>query len=225
MALSLFAYRRGNSVLHSIPPIAKLTFLFVLCIFTYKGGMSVSWEALFSLEIIVKISICFFVSLALFFLSGANWNSLKQLKFVFVIGGFVTLVKLIHFPFWFDKDSLAYGILYTVRFFITSLAAQVIFETTSPLQIQDALELVQNGISKIIPQVKKWDPALTISLAINFIPEIFETWNKVELAINARTQKRRKIEVMIQKFSTFFSCLLDKAETKRMAVLNRRNFK
>ena len=158
-----------------------------------------------------------------FFLSGAKWNSIKQLKFVFVIGGFVTLVKLIHIPFWLDKDSLAYGILYTVRFFITSLAAQVIFETTSPLQIQNALEVIQEGISKIIPPVKKWNPALTISLAINFIPEIFETWNKVELAVKARTQKNSKwkTEILIQKFSTFFSCLLYNAETKRMAVLNR----
>lgn len=225
MALSLFAYRRGNSVLHKIPSVAKLAFLFIFCIFTYKGEMFVSWQELFSWKIVVKNAICFFASAMLFFLSGANWNSIKQLKFVFVIGGFVTLVKLIHFPFWFDKDSLAYGILYTVRFFITSLVAQVIFETTSPLQIQDALELVQNGISKIIPQIKKWNPALVVSLAINFIPEIFETWNKVELAVNARTQKKWKLEIIIQKFSTFFSCLLSNAETKRMAVLNRSNLK
>ena len=39
MALSLFAYRKGNSVLHKIPSIAKLSFLFVLCIFTYSGGI------------------------------------------------------------------------------------------------------------------------------------------------------------------------------------------
>ena len=141
MALSLFAYRKGNSVLHKIPSIAKLSFLFVLCIFTYSGGMSVTWEELFSRKIVIKLSGCFFASLTLFFLSGAKWNSIRQLKFVFVIGGFVTLVKLIHIPLWLDKDSLAYGILYTLRFFITSLAAQVIFETTSPLQIQNLFKM------------------------------------------------------------------------------------
>lgn len=40
------------------------------------------------------------------------------------------------------------------QIFITSLAAQVIFETTSPLQIQNSLELIQNGISKLIPPIK-----------------------------------------------------------------------
>lgn len=225
MALSLFAYRKGNSVLHRIPSAVKLALLFLLCIFTYKGEMCISWQELFSSKIIAKNASCFFASVTLFFLSGANWKSVKQLKFVFVIGGFVTAVKLVHFPFWFDKDSLAYGLLYTVRFFITSLAAQVIFETTSPLQIQDTLEQAQNGISKIIPQIKKWNPALAVSLAINFIPEIFETWNKVELAVNARVQKKWNVEIMIQKFSTFFSCLLSNAETKRMAVLNRSNLK
>lgn len=223
MALTLFAYRRGSSVLHKAPAFAKLLFLFALCIFTYHDGMSVSWNQLFSWKIVIKTSACLFASLALFFLSGAKWNSIRQLKFVLVIGGFVTLMKLVDFPFRLDKDALAYGILYTVRFFISSLAAQVVFETTSSLQIKEAMESVQDGISRIIPQIKKWNPALAVSLAINFIPEIFETWSKVGLAVKARTQKKSKgkIKILVQRFSTFFSCLLHNAQTKRMAVLNR----
>lgn len=225
MALTLFAYRKGNSVMHKVPASAKLVFLFILCIFTYHGGMSVSWNRLFSWEIVIKNSVCLAASFALFFLAGANPNSIKQMKFVLVIGGLVTLVKLVHYPFWLDKDALAYGILYTLKFFITSFAAQSVFETTSALQIKEALESAQNGLSKIIPQIKNRNPAFIISLAINFIPEIFETWGKVELAVNARTHKKSKgkIRILTQKFSTFFSCILHNAQIKRIAVLNRSN--
>ncbi|MGN0729540.1 CbiQ family ECF transporter T component [Treponema sp.] len=223
MALSLFSYRKGTSVIHRLPPAVKLCALFILCIFVYSGGTSVSWEELFSTGIALRILGFLALGFAAFFLSGAKWNSLLQLKFVFVIGGFVTLLKLADIPFRLNKDALAYGILYTARFFITSLAAQIVFETTSPLQIQNTLEHLQSGIAKIIPQIARLNPALTVSLAINFIPEIFSTWSRVELAVKARMPGKSKasIRILSQQLTTFLSCLLHSAEIKRMAVLNR----
>lgn len=226
MAVNVFLYRRGDSVMHRIPALAKLAFLFALCAFTFKNAAAASLHEILSRPVVIRTAICFCASATLFILSGAKWNSLRQLGFVFVIGAFVTLTRLIHIPFWFDTDGFAWGVLYTLRFFITSLAAQVVFETTSSLEITAALESVQNAVAKIVPPLKKRNPALVISLAINFIPEIFNTWNKITLAANARADKktRRSLRVFIQETSALLSCLLHHAETKRMAVMQRSGF-
>jgi biotin transport system permease protein len=73
------------------------------------------------------------------------------------------------------------------------------------------------------------NPALVISLAINFIPQIFETWNRVNLAARARSvsRKRKNLHTVITtaylELQALFSCLLYQAETTRQAVLNRSN--
>lgn len=239
MAVKLFAYRRGNSILHKTPALLKLAVLMTLCIVTFSGAS------------VVRIGICLLISVIVFILSGAHKESLKQISFVAVIGTVITIFDMLYFqfsnstvanateniimvlPFFgINMNGLYDGLLYTVRFFITALAAQVVFETTSSLEIQDAFEAVQNVAAKIIPPLKKWNPAFVISLTINFIPEVFETWNKVNLAARARTNssgKNRKgsrgksntILIMYQELLALFSCLLHFAEMKRQAILNR----
>lgn len=125
-----------------------------------------------------------------------------------------------------NLNGCAAGILYTVRFFITTFTAQTIFETTSSLEIKGAVESVQDGIAHIFPPLRKWNPALVISLAINFIPQIFDTWSSVRTAARARTLSGKKsiaqaIRILYQEIQSLISCLLFKAETTRKAILNR----
>ena len=70
---------------------------------------------------------------------------------------------------------------------MTSLFSLVIFETTSRLEILDALTCLEDKTAIIIPFVKKIRLALILSITITFIPEIFNCWNKVSLAAAART--------------------------------------
>ena len=108
-------------------------------------------------------------------------------------------------------DALAAGLLYTIRFLITAIAAQIVFETTSPLEIKESFG--------------KSNPALALALAINFIPQVFATWNQVHTAAMARTPNKkgllRTIPIVYCEIQAFFSCLLYQAEIKRKALLNR----
>jgi biotin transport system permease protein len=236
MAVTLFAYRRGTTPMHRTSALLKLPFLMALCICTFTNGP----------HEIIRTGICLAVSIVLFLLSGAHLQSLKQLVFVPVLGALVTLFGTLCLPpsagtatanngdiitvlpfLALSLTGLKAGILYTVRFFATALAAQVVFETTSSIQIKDALESAQNAIARIFPPLRKLNPALVISLAINFIPQIFETWNRVNLAARARSasRKRKNIHTIITtaylELQALFSCLLYQAETTRQAVLNR----
>ena len=223
MAVTLFAYRRGSSALHKMPALAKLALLFALCLFVFGGTPVSSFDELLSHQTLIRITSSLAVCFVLFLLSGAHLCSIKRVSFVFVFGLFVTVVRMIHIPFFFDKGAVAYGVSYTARFFSASLSAEVIFETTSPVEISEALELLQSAIARVFPPFKKAKTAFVLSLAINFLPEVFATWNKVTLAAEARggTKASGKVWVLLQEFTALFSCLLRYAEVKRMAILNR----
>ncbi len=225
MAIKLFAYRKADTILHKMPALFKLVLLFAICIYTFSSGMLSTKAQVFAKAELVKLSICFAAVTVLFILARAPWKSLKNLKFVFVLGFFLTAFKMLHFPFYFDLDALISGLHYTFCFFVTALCAQLIFESTSSLQIKDALESIQNIIAAVLPPVKKLNPALVISLAINFIPMVFATWNRVNLACRARTSTRHGLAGTVKnaftQLSALFSCLLHQAETTRMALLNR----
>lgn len=240
---ALFAYRRGNTPLHKIPALVKLLALFSVCIITFAGGTTDSVSEIMERALIVRTAVCFLLSILIFILGGCYFRSLKNLLFVLALGAAVIVFRTLGVPQSPTESQQAYiiavlpgvslnlngcaaGILYTVRFFITTFTAQSIFETTSSLEIKEAVESVQNGIAYIFPLLKKWNPALVISLAINFIPQVFDTWNSVHRAARARTVSGKKniaqtIRITYQEIQSLISCLLFKAETTRKAIMNR----
>jgi len=220
MAVALFSYKNRKSFLHNVPALVKILVMFSFCIFCFK---ETDFEH-------IKIPACLAFSLVLFFLARGNWTTIKSLPYVFVLGAFVTVLRMFNFypDFSFNQEGFIWGILYTARLFITAFACQVIFETTSSAQIQDSLEQIENEFAKIIPPVKKLHGALLISLAINFIPLVFETWDKVHLASMARSPKKKNLvsatNILLSELEALLSCLIFKAETKRKAILNRGNY-
>ncbi len=220
MAVALFSYKNRASLLHRIPALLKILMMFSFCIFCF---METSYEH-------IKLPACFAFSLILFFLARGNWMTLKSLPYVFVLGAFVTALRMFNFlpEFSFNREGFVWGILYTARLFITALACQVIFETTSSAQISDSLEEIEDRVARVIPPVKKLHCALLISLALNFIPLVFETWNKVHLASMARSLKKKNLvsatSILLSELEALLSCLIFKAETKRKAILNRGNY-
>lgn len=240
---ALFAYRRGNTPLHKTPALIKLIVLFSLCIITFAGGTPDSVSEIMAHTFLFRTAGCFLLSVLLFILGGCYFRSLKNLLFVLFLGAAVIIFRTLGIPQSPTEKQLAYivtvlpgvrlnlngcaaGILYTVRFFITTFTAQTIFETTSSLEIKGAVESVQDGIARIFPPLKKWNPALVISLAINFIPQVFDTWNSVRTAARARTPSGKKsiaktIRIAYQEIQSLISCLLFKAETTQKAILNR----
>ena len=220
MAVALFSYKNRTSLLHRVPSLIKILIMFSFCIFCFK---ETSYEH-------IKLPACFAFSLILFFLARGNLTTVKSLPYVFVLGAFVTVLRMFNFlpEFSFSKEGFVWGILYSARLFITAFVCQIIFETTSSAQISDSLEQIENAMAKIIPPAKKLHGALLISLAINFIPLVFETWNKVHLASMARSPRKKNIvaatSILLSEVEALLSCLIFKAETKRKAILNRGNY-
>ena len=123
----------------------------------------------------------------------------------------VFALKIIGSPAASWAGSAAYALLYTARFFVSALAAQCVFETTTMLQMQEALRL-----------------PLVVTLAINFIPQIFSEWQKIKLAARSRTSARRRksllgaVSIALFEMQALLFVMLEKAETKRKALENRR---
>ncbi len=207
--MKLFAYRKGNTLLHRLNARWKILFLIILCIVTFAGGMYETLDSVLSAALLIRTVLCLAVTITLFIMSGCSRTSFKPVKFVLIIGALMILFRVFNQPI---KDALAAGLLYTLRFLITAIAAQIIFETTSPLEIKESLG--------------KSSPALAVALSINFIPQVFATWNRVHTAAIARTPKHKKglirsIHIVYCEIQAFFSCLLYQAEIKRKALLNR----
>ena len=206
--MTLFAYRRGTTPLHRANAGLKILGLIVLCLVAFAGGMYNTLESVLTVPLLIRTALCLGVTIALFIASGCSRTSFKPIKFVLIIGALMIVLRLFNQPV---QDALAAGLLYTVRFLITAVAAQIVFETTSPLEIKEAM-----GSST---------PALAIALAINFIPQVFATWDRVHTAARARTPNKkgllRSIHMVYCEIQAFFSCLLYQAETKRKAFLNR----
>lgn len=202
MELALFSYRRGTSPLHKAPALLKMIFLFALNFFVF-------WES--PRTAALRCALSFAASASLFFLSGANWKGLLKLRFVLYIGLMVFALKIIGSPAASWTDNAAYALLYTARFFVSALAAQCVFETTTMLQMQEALRL-----------------PLVVTLAINFIPQIFSEWQKIKLAARSRTSARRRksifgaASIALFEMQALLFVMLEKAETKRKALENRR---
>ena len=220
--MTLFAYRKGNTPLHHLNAGLKILFLIALCIVTFAGGMYDTLDSVLKPSVLIRTAICLAMTIGLFLTSGCSKTSFKPVKFVIIIGTLMILFRVFNQPL---KDALAAGLLYTVRFLITAIAAQIVFETTSPLEIKESFEAGQERVAKLIPFMKKLNLALALSLAINFIPQVFATWKQVHTAAQARTTNKkgllRTIPIVYCEIQAFFSCLLYQAEIKRKALLNR----
>ena len=111
------------------------------------------------------------------------------------------------------------GLIYSYKFFISTFVALLLFETTTMLEIQTSLQK--------IPLLNKTYLPTVLAITISFFPEIFSTWQEVTLAAKARKSPKSKISVfqkiknLITQFSSLLSCMLQKAEIKRKALLSR----
>ncbi|MCQ2610585.1 MAG: energy-coupling factor transporter transmembrane protein EcfT [Treponema sp.] len=227
MAVKLFSYRKDNSVMHKIPPLVKILIMISFGVISFLGKQEVTIEEIFLKEVWLPLAACFAFVLVFWFLSGHKLSSVKAMRFVIFIGLFITVFRMWNYPF--DKvktiNGFISGIEYTFRFFMASFMSQIVFETTSSLEIKDSLQMAENAVNKILPSFMKIRFAFIFSLAITFIPEVFKTWEQVTLAVMARSSRSGKMsksfKTMYIRLYALISCMVMKAETTRKAVLNR----
>lgn len=216
MALNLFLYRKGKSLFHRIPAFIKLIFLFSFCSLVFVEK---------SYFLFLSLLIC----AASFFLAECSIRTFSNLKFLIFVSVFIIVIKSIDFSasgFSFSNKGIYEGLIYCARFSFVSFFAEIVFETTSSLEIRRCLENVENVIAFVFPPIKKINPSLIVSLAITFIPQVFETWNRVHLAVRSKSPQKRKslhqaVSILMTELTALISCLIRSAETKRLSLLNR----
>lgn len=224
---ALFSYRRGTTVFHKTPALVKLVLLLLISLFTFGGGESTASDK----ESWIRAGITAVVMASAFILGRISVTRLKKIMFVPVMGLMMTIFRVVSFSpnFHFVWSEAPEGLLYTVRFLFTTALALAVFETTSPFQMQKALEVVQKVIFYPFPFLRKYNPAGIIGISIGFIPKVFASWEKLNLASLARCPRKGKNKISLVRYvknftvkiSGMLSLLLHHAETTRKATLNR----
>ena len=243
MRNALFSYRKANTPLHRLPATFKLFLQIALCTAVFAAPKSeaaaaailiASSAAIIAAAIAARISLDELKRLRPILALGA----LYALFMVFAIepralppdAGFRLIARteesLVFFCVIVLRLSRVLGaLLYVYRFFMAALSSLIFFETTSPLEVRAAFEQLQGALSRIFPPLKRINPALTIALAINFIPEIFSAWEKVSRAAKARRPQYRGGAFLVgglyAQLAALLSCLIRYAETTRRAIANR----
>lgn len=200
MNKGLFSYNNKKSPLHKIPALIKIVFTCGFCFFVFSK---------FS---ITKILVSGIVALFLWLLSKSGFQAFRKLKLVLILGLIFTIFKGLSLKSsFFDFQLAKEGLIYGYNFFITTFVALILFETTTMLEIQ-------NDFMKI-PVLNKTKFPMILAITISFFPEIFTTWEEVSLAAKSRKNKN-----LVSQFSALISCMLQKADIKRKALLSRKIF-
>ena len=243
MNAALFSYRKANTPLHRLPPLVKLILQIALCtgLFASPNSQAASTAILIASSAVLAIA---------FVAAKISLNELKRLRPILALGAVYALFRVFAISrqamppdegfklFAHTEESLIFfcvimlrlnrvldSLLYIYRFFMASLSALIFFQTTSPLEVRKAFEQLQEAIAKIFPPLKRINPALTIALAINFIPEIFSAWGKISRAAKARRPQGKGGAFIVggiyAQLAALLSCLIRYAETTRRALANR----
>lgn len=204
MPPTLFSYRAQSpdcqSALHSIAPLPKFLALFALCFLSDIRGLA-------------------FSAFLLFALSGFHLSTILRVRPVLAIGAFVLAVKVLSVLITFGLDwallavAARSGAEYCVTFFLVTLCAQAVFETTSFLELYGALES--------LPLIGKSVFPLMLVLSVSFIADVFGTFSKVKMAAASRGARGVRGEVQI--LTSALTALFFQALKKRQALLMRLN--
>lgn len=222
----LFRFSPVETPVHRIPTILKLLGLVASSILVFSDNLLVPAGT--------GIGLAF-----LAFMSRIPFSAhLKNLRILVFYAAFILVFRFAGpIP---AHEALISGLedsaRYLGRLFLILLAGTVFYETTSSLEIRNALYDMQRAGERAFTRILRAlrisrkpelpDVALLLSLTISFIPRIFETWTILNLAWNARGGKlHRGISGAWKRFTVLVpllivSLLAVAAETDR-AIRNR----
>ncbi len=176
-------YLPGHSLLHRMDPRAKLLFVFAYMItiflannaLTYLLFTVITLSGLFLSKVPVRM---FFSGLKpVFFLI-----LLTIIFHLFVTKGGATLVQL--GPVSIDEEGVYKAVFISLRIFLLLTTAFLLTLTTSPLDLTDGLEQLLSPLRFF--RVPVYELALMMSIALRFIPTLWEEALKIMKAQQAR---------------------------------------
>ncbi len=181
----LFRFNPVVTPIHRIPALAKLCALVAVSFGVFSTRLFVPFlagGALVILAIFAKIPLSSHLKNGRILL----WYALFVIVFRFA--GPLPPIDAI-------EQGLAESGLYLFRLALILLAGTVFYETTSTLEIRNALYTIQNAIARMTRRfrtkgskktVRVPDVALLLSLTITFIPRIFDSWIRLNHSWDAR---------------------------------------
>lgn len=176
-------YIPGDSLVYKMDPRGKLliTILFILAIFLANNPITYAIITLF----------CFLAIIATGLKTRVFWNGVKPLIGLIF---FTSLLQLFFmtgdkvFWHWWIFSISSYGIVNAiyifVRFTLIILISTVMTVTTMPLEIANAMEWLLKPLKVVKVPVDKI--ALVISIALRFVPTLFDETLKI---INAQRSR------------------------------------
>ncbi len=228
-AAALFRYRPSDTPVHRLPALLKL----FLLLGTTGLAFSPSPRAL--------VLVSFFLVLAAIPARPSPQSLLPAVRTLFAWGLFIACFRLLGkslSPAVVARELGETG-MYLWRLSAALLGGTLFYETTSGMEIRDALRDLQDGGQRLLeggwrllyrkpgglpPRLP--DFAAAVSLTLVFIPRVFETWNEAELAWKARgglekTSPLRAFTRLGVLIPIFLLRLADMAAQTERAVRNR----
>ena len=219
MASPIFSFQKRKSLTHNCPALIKLVLLLAVAIITYRTSL------IFHVSFLV-------LAIVLTLASHISFKDfLHDLKPICYYSIFIIVLELISsllfggFPsfaslepgsknYWTNDNS----VLLISRLLVTMAYASLFFRTTSNLELQESMEKVEYAITFGHSNLAF---SKSFALFLNFLPQLFAIWNKLDKTWRARQGKRgiRKILVLIPVFITLS---IKKANDTLLSLLNRR---
>lgn len=180
--ISLGQYIPGNSIVHRLDPRIK-----IICTFIYMIGI------FFVDDFIMYVPIVLFLFLTIF-LSKLNpmimLKSLKPLIFVIIFTAILNILITpgeVLFNIWkiqITREGLERAAFMGIRIVLLVMGTSILTLTTSAIALTDGLEGVMSPL-KII-KFPAHELSMMISIALRFIPTLFEEADKIRKAQMAR---------------------------------------
>jgi energy-coupling factor transport system permease protein len=181
--LAFGAYVPGRTMVHRLDPRAKL--LFTSCLMILILTLDGAFSHLFLLAfVLVAIRSCGF--------SWGAWFRSARPVLLFIAGAsllhlFMTpggKVLLSAGPVEIHEAGIRQGLLTAGRLFLLTASASLLTATTSPAALTDALERLLAPLSRL--RLPIHELAMMMSIALRFIPVLWEEAERIRLAQSAR---------------------------------------
>lgn len=173
-----FRYEAGNGFLHRLHPLAKLAALASLATASFLGhplALPPASVAVAAGLVSLRLRLADLRPAALFL----GWMALAAL-----------LMRLVSFEsgkLSFVVDELGSVLMYLSRLALLWAAADILFRSTSPSRMGEALSSLQRKLGL----GRRVDLGLFIGLCLDFIPRAFAAWDEAMDAAHARGWSRR----------------------------------
>ena len=180
--ITIGQYYPAKSLIHKLDPRVKIlgSIAYLVSLFLFDSFYGFLVAAVFLAGVIILSKVPF-------------WHIVKGLKPIIVILSFTVIFNFLLTPgevlvkFWIFKitrEGLYRGTFMGVRLIMLILGSSILTFTTTPMQMTDGLERLMKPLSWI--KVPVHDIAMTISIALRFIPLLMEETDKIMKAQQAR---------------------------------------